>query len=539
MAFRTWARLLPVTLGMAALAAAGQLGLAYGLGIVQLAQVLDVTARDQWTAQLAWVAWFAMNAAVAGAIAGTRWLARARPAAWQALVPPAASGRAPDAPPESGNRADVPRAGEPPAPGPGAVIALALVAGLGAAVVVALTMQPARAARVTGVDPDVVIGICAGLGAVVGVLAACAALARVVARWSFAAAGAVVWLVALVSVAPSLAPGRPLSTVRLGVFEPSWLPERMVPHTALVTMPVLALLVGLGVGWAARRTGRPTLAIALAGLPGAALLTVAYLIAGPGTTSEQTAPYWAAMTAAGAGVLGSVLAAVLRRGPLTESDDPDADRPGRSADADTAPPDAGRVASPDAGRAASPDAGRAASPDAGRAAPPDAGRAAPPTAAPPTSSDAGAPVEAPTGQATGRKRTRRPADPGPAAPATPGQRANFADAFRPRPRQPEPPSARTDADPEPTPFNGFAASAAGSTTGGGGAPRHRLPEPAQDEEREPRPDRRQRRFGRSKAKDTTPPRAQDTIPAQAKGGSGSRAKDSNDYVDWVSGLSTD
>ncbi|GAB1689334.1 hypothetical protein [Krasilnikovia sp. M28-CT-15] len=480
MAFRTWARLLPVTLGMAALAAAGQLGLAYGLGVVQLSQVLDVTARDQWTAQLAWVAWFAMNAAVAGAIAGARWLARARPAAWHALAAPpvsgrtpnaasgrtpdAASGRTPDAASESGDRTDpfsaAEQSAEPATPGPGAVIALALAAGLGAAVVVALTMQPARAARVAGVDPDVVIGICAGLGAVVGVLVACAALARIVARWSLAAAGAAVWLVALVSVAPSLAPGSPLSTVRLGVFEPSWLPARMVPHAALVTMPALALLVGLGVGWAARRTGRSTLAIALAGLPGPALLTVAYLIAGPGTTSEQTAPYWAAMTATGAGVLGSVLAAVLRRGPLPEQDDPESatDRPERSDDAD--PP------SPDAGRAA-------------------AG----------TSASSG---EASTGAASGRKRARQPVDPGPAgasgAPTGSGGRANFADAFRPRPRRPEP-SPRTGGDAKDTPP--------------------------------------------TRAKDTTAARTPNATPARGKGGSGSRGKDNNDYVDWVSGLGTD
>ena len=62
-------------------------------------------------------------------------------------------------------------------------------------------------------------------------------------------------------------------------------------------------------------TSRGTLTIALAGLPGPALLTLAYLIAGPGSGAAryQLVPYWAAMTATGAGVLGSVLAAVVRR----------------------------------------------------------------------------------------------------------------------------------------------------------------------------------------------------------------------------------
>src|SRR4029453_6680030 len=87
-------------------------------------------------------------------------------------------------------------------------------------------------------------------------------------------------------------------------------------RTALFTMPALALLTGALVGWTARRRGCSTLTIALAGLPGSALLTLAYLIAGPGSGTEryQVVPYWAAMTATGAGVLGSVLAAVLRKG---------------------------------------------------------------------------------------------------------------------------------------------------------------------------------------------------------------------------------
>ena len=79
MAFRTWAKLLAATLGVAALAGASQLGVAYGLGIVRLTRVLDVTTRDQWSAQLAWMAWFAMMAAVVGALAGAVLLRRWSP----------------------------------------------------------------------------------------------------------------------------------------------------------------------------------------------------------------------------------------------------------------------------------------------------------------------------------------------------------------------------------------------------------------------------------------------------------------------------
>jgi hypothetical protein len=297
MAFRTWAKLLAATLGVGALAGASQLGLAYGLGIVRLTRVLDVTTRDQWTAQLAWVAWMPMLAAVVGALAGTALLRRWAPGATVAGV--------------------------------GTELALAVSAAIGAGVVVPLTMQPARTAQVAGVNEVVVIAICAGLGAVVGIFAAWGALAQAVARWSLITMGAAVWLIALVSVAPSLAPSDPLPAVRLGVFDAGFLSPAVTQRTALATMPALALVIGAILGWTARRRELPTLTIALAGLPGPALLTIAYLVAGPGAGDDryQVVPYWAAMTATGAGVLGSVLAAVLRRGPVTDDEDGDGEEP--------------------------------------------------------------------------------------------------------------------------------------------------------------------------------------------------------------------
>ena len=281
MAFRTWAKLLGATLGVAALAAASQLGVAYGLGILRLTRVLDEPTRDQWTAQLAWVAWFAMMAAVLGGLAGGWLLER-----WRGSVTIATH------------------------------IALSLAAGAGAALVVPLTMQPARTAQIAGVHPVFVIGLCAGLGALVGVFAAYAALTQLVARWSLSIFGLVIWVIAIIAV---IAAAPLLPAVRLGVFDAGFAPS-VTQRTALFTMPALALLVGAMLGWAARRREMPTLTIALAGLPGPALLTLSYLIAGPGSGNDryQVVPYWAAMTATGAGVLGSVLAAVLRKGEEAE-----------------------------------------------------------------------------------------------------------------------------------------------------------------------------------------------------------------------------
>jgi len=320
MAFRTWVKLLSATLGVAALAGASQLGLAYGLGILRLTRVLDVTTRDQWTAQLAWVAWYAMAAAVVGALVGSWLLPRWAPG-FLAKSP---------APPETGDPS-VARPLDPPVPSNGTIIAFAFAAAIGAAVVVPLTMQPARTAQIAGVNAVLVIGICAGLGAVVGIFAAWAAIAQVISRWSLVTIGLAVWAIALISVSTSLAPSDPLPAVRLGVFDAGFLSPATTQRTALFTMPALALLAGAALGWRARRQERPTLTIALAGLPGPALLTLAYLIAGPGAGDDryQVVPYWAAMTATGAGVLGSVLAAVLRRGPGPEDGDDDEPTEGR------------------------------------------------------------------------------------------------------------------------------------------------------------------------------------------------------------------
>jgi hypothetical protein len=283
MAFRTRAKLSGIAVGAAALAAAGQLGLAYGLGILHLSRVLDITARDQWIAQLAWVAWITMTSAAAGGMAA---------------------------------RVHLPRRS-----GAGTRIVGAVLAGIGAAAVIPLTMQPARSAQVDGVRPVFVIGVCAALSAIVGIVAAYATLSRAVARWNIATIGIAIWVVAVASVAGSFAPGKPSTPARLGVFDASFLDGSVIDKTALFTMPALALVCGLIIGLVARGRGLSTLSIALSGLAGPALLTLAYLVAGPGSGPDryQTVPYWAAMTASGAGVLGSVLAAILRRSPGAET----------------------------------------------------------------------------------------------------------------------------------------------------------------------------------------------------------------------------
>ena len=175
MAFRTWGRLLLAALVAGVLAGAGQLGLAYGLGLVRFARAFEPAVANQWPAQLAWVAWFAMLAATAGALVADR-LAR--------------------------------RQGLPATPGSAA--ALAAAAALGALAVAPLAMQPARAAEIAGIEPVPAAGWAALFGGIVGFPAALAALReRLVAR-NIVTVGGALWLLALLAVAPSLGPADPL-----------------------------------------------------------------------------------------------------------------------------------------------------------------------------------------------------------------------------------------------------------------------------------------------------------------------------------------
>jgi hypothetical protein len=274
-------------LGVGLLAGAGQLGFAYGFGIVRFTRTFDAATQNQWTAQLAWVSWFAMLAAVVGAMLADRLVQRP-------VQPLGLGGR----------------------------LALAGAAALGAAVVAPLCMLPARGAQLaSGDNPVLLAGLAAGLGAVFGTLAALAALSHRLISWNVAAVTGGVWLLALLSVMPSLGPDDPLPAVRLGALDAAWLGSGTAQRLAVITMPALALVAGALTGALARWQGQPIAWVVATGAPGPAMLALAYLIAGSGSSADnyQAAPYWGALIAAGAGVLGSGLAAVLRW-PLIPAD---------------------------------------------------------------------------------------------------------------------------------------------------------------------------------------------------------------------------
>ncbi|MEU5787917.1 hypothetical protein ABZ754_09310 [Micromonospora purpureochromogenes] len=277
MAFRTWGKLLFTAFGVSVLAGAGQLGIAYGFGIVRLNGAF--TDVNRWPAQLAWVGWFAVTAAVVGAVVTVR-LAR--------------------------------RVGL--SDGTGAQLAVSGAAALGATVVAPLCMQPARAAELSTVDPVWAVGICAVVGAVVGAGAASAVLLRPPLGWNVALLTGAVWLIALVSVAPALLSTGVLRSVRLGVLEPSWLDADAAQRLAMLILPAVALLAGAATGALARWRGHVPLVSGAAGVAGPVLLAFAYLTAGPGDSADryQLAPYYGAVIAVAAGALGSATATLLR-----------------------------------------------------------------------------------------------------------------------------------------------------------------------------------------------------------------------------------
>ncbi|WP_405104572.1 hypothetical protein OG559_15645 [Micromonospora sp. NBC_01405] len=296
MAFRTWGKLLLTALGVSVLAGAGQLGVAYGFGIVRLVGEFTDATVNRWPAQLVWVSWFATVAAVVGAVVVER-IARAEP------LMATTTGQ----------------------------LGVAGAAALGATVVALLCMQPARATELSGVDPVWAVGICAVLGAVAGAGAAFAVLLRPPLGWNLAMMAGAVWLVALLSSLPALVGTGPLPTVRLGVFEPGWLDAAAAQRLAMLLLPLVALLAGAASGALARWRGHPPLIGGASGAAGPVLVAFAYLAAGPGNSVDryQLAPYHGALIAVATGVLGSA-AATLARWPLVTSGRPAdqrADRP--------------------------------------------------------------------------------------------------------------------------------------------------------------------------------------------------------------------
>jgi len=279
------------SVGAAALISAGQLGFGYGLGILRWDADFSGAAGANatpgaWTALLTWVAFIAIVSVLGGARIGRR--AIRRPGRRDTL----------------GQRA-----------------VAALGAAIGAGLTVPLVWVPARAAQPPfPVDPDLVAIIASVAGILVGLVAAVFALSAPPIAGSMLISAAWVWLFVLgwavfaaIDPAARVAAGR--GEPRLGVLGPPLVPADtwwFGPNL----MILLAFVIGVGVAGMARFGGQHKIVVALSGFAGPAVIAAAYLIAGPGSGAGRAAqfePYRAALIAAGAGLVASVVVAFIQR----------------------------------------------------------------------------------------------------------------------------------------------------------------------------------------------------------------------------------
>jgi hypothetical protein len=269
MAVRTWANALGIAAGAGVLAGAGQLGIGYGLGILRFDQ--DFPAGAPWPEQLAWVTFLAIAAVVGGALGGA-W--RLRRLGLAATLPVRA--------------------------------ALALAAGVGAAVMIPLLVRPAGAAHLAEAgSPQVAVALAAVAGLLTGVVAAFAVLSVPAVSGNVVSYVLWLWIAALISAAWTIGRGASWASARLGLLPATGLGEPVV----LLIPPVL---IGFAVAAVARFGGGDKRAVAASGLAGPLLLGIAYLAAGPGGGEHGTA-YRYALIGIAVGLAVSVLTGLVRR----------------------------------------------------------------------------------------------------------------------------------------------------------------------------------------------------------------------------------
>jgi hypothetical protein len=283
---RFWVRLLASAFGMAALVAAAQFGVVYGLNVLRLDREFTTGTDNDWNLQLTWVVWFTLVAVVGGAAFAAGLAVR-----------------------ERGRLGAVARG------------AAGFAATLGAAAAAfPLTLQPAQYAHLSAAfDPELTAAIAVGAGLVAGLVVALLTVARIPLSTNLWTCTAVVWALAVLSYVDTAQFGRNRDSIsdyfdpmRLGVLDLSKLAP--IPRASF-TMPAVALLVAVLCGLVARYEGRSRVLIALSGAVGPLLVATAYVIGGPGISrslSYQADAYLGAMIAV---VLGLIVSSVIALAP--------------------------------------------------------------------------------------------------------------------------------------------------------------------------------------------------------------------------------
>ncbi len=264
--------------GVAAGTGAAQLGLGYGLGVVVWPSAPGVD-DSVWLGSLGWATWIAASSTVLGAVVAGR-LRGGQGASWR--------------------------------------FALAVAAGVGALLTVALVALPARfTVRPQTPSPETVAAGYAAVGVLIGVVIAYwAVFSRPVAANLMVTAG-YLWALAATAIAVELATGRASATyltswqfaepdggTRYGTI--SW-------PSALLTL-LAALLIGMAAVWPAVRRGHHGVGAATSGAVGPLLVAAAFLVLAPrltGALGQLGSAYLIAPYAVLAGLAGSAFVAAL------------------------------------------------------------------------------------------------------------------------------------------------------------------------------------------------------------------------------------
>ena len=274
MAEKGWTAQMATAAGVAAGTGAAQLGLGYGLGVIEWPAV---PADDSvWLGSLGWATWIAASATVFGAVIAVRPGRAAGP--WR--------------------------------------FALAASAAVGALLTVALIALPARTAvRTDTFSPQTIAGGYAAMGVLLGlVIAYWAVVSRPVAA-NLIATAAWLWLLAVAGVVTSILWHRPSATYLSSwqFFSPDHADGTISWPSALLTL-LAALVVGVIAVLPAVRRGDLGVGAASSGAVGPLLIAATFFTLAPqltGTPSPLQSAYLIAPYAVLAGLAGSALTVAL------------------------------------------------------------------------------------------------------------------------------------------------------------------------------------------------------------------------------------
>jgi hypothetical protein len=304
--------------------AAAQLGLAYGLGILVWVPGSAELADAAWAAGLAWTVWVAAVAVVVGAYVGDR-------SAGDVYSGPIVrvAGR----------------------------LTLALAAALGAGVTIPLVAVPTQHVQIVdNFAPNLLAGIYAAAGVVVGLAVALVALASGAVTTNVFATAGFAWTVAVIARATGDAQAE---VTQLGIWRftqqgPVW-NSFYIPGALLMLGG--ALLIGGLAAFPAAGRGAGRFGVTISGLAGPAVLAASYALASPRpghATFEQLSALYTAPYMMLAGLAGSSLVAAVGSGPRRT--------PKRTRHSDAIPAAETHIDAPTAPPGLTPSAGRRSEP---------------------------------------------------------------------------------------------------------------------------------------------------------------------------------